>query len=102
MRGGLRSPLGMAAAVGSVATASPFSAPTLEPTTRSRRMPAPKSARSIPTSAEQRTPPAPSTNAVVVATKATFSDTDSWKPRRGPSSRARGHHVQREWDQRKG
>ena len=55
----------MTARDGSRATMAPLSAPTLVPSTRSGTTPRSKRARSIPTSTAPRTPPPPSTNAVV-------------------------------------
>src|SRR5688572_9410991 len=52
---------------GSRATIAPLSAPTDVPSTRSGVMPLSNRACSIPTSAAPRTPPPPSTNAVVTA-----------------------------------
>ncbi len=56
----------MAAPSGSAATNAPLSAPMEVPTTRSGRMPASASARSMPTSWAPSRPPPPSTNAVVI------------------------------------
>src|SRR6478672_5961536 len=47
------------------ATIAPLSAPTLVPRTRSGTMPRSRSARSMPTSTAPRTPPPPSTKAVL-------------------------------------
>ena len=55
---------------GSRATMAPLSAPTLVPRTRSGVIPRSNRARSMPTSTAPRTPPPPSTNAVVTGSDA--------------------------------
>jgi len=60
------SPSRAAAPAGSAAMKAPLIAPTEVPTTRSGRMPASDSARSMPTSCAPSRPPPPSTNAVVM------------------------------------
>src|SRR3954468_1478998 len=72
----------MTADEGSRATIAPLSAPTEVPSTRSGTTPRSKSACSMPTSAAPRTPPPPSTKAVVTGARS-----------RGDQLRVLGAHL---------